>query len=557
MIYSLIKVANQLEYNLYAYASEKLLNYLKAKYPKLAEQLNGFKNKNKYILWLNDRFGENPSKEDHPIEECIPILLRYSSKENSLSEKYKKEEFKKLVENKTKKIYKDLKEIDNMTSEEMKLILLSSDKKKETITLSSDIDVSGDKVGKVGEWNIWLPSSKENSIHIAQYDTDDAGNKEPKTTWCTARINGSNLFYNYIGNASCNFMLFYIIKDNAQKDNNEDFLSVGFFDCKPFLPSPNYGESVDRGNIGLSVERLQNIWGDNYQAIMSMMQKKCDELGGVSPAYPKIIEATKDLEKFKQLTLNNSKTEKAETIASIFINHNVDDSILKYFFEHEDVETRSLVAINIDQQYRTTITPILEKLIHDKSVYVRRAIARNTSNESVMEELIMDEDKTVREIIFEKGSLEHSEGVLIYVAKNIDEYIGYREGSIYTLKKILKPTAFQNLLTELSENDRDYDIKEIIAKFTTDENLLKDLSECNYESVKKAITNNKDADKDVLENVLISMYQDPSNSDSLKEKIRNQLKIMGAYSKDLEDNSKTAKLFKTVNKFYKLASLNN
>ena len=53
------------------------------------------------------------------------------------------------------------------------------------------------------------------------------------------------------------------------------------------------------------------------------------------------------------------------------------------------------------------------------------------------------------------------------------------------------------------------------------------------------------------------MYQDPSNSDSLKEKIRNQLKIMGAYSKDLEDNSKTAKLFKTVNKFYKLASLNN
>ena len=89
MIYDLIKVADRLEYNLYSYASERLLNALKAKYPELQEQLNRFKNKNKYIVWLANRFGEKPTKEDHPITDCIDILFDYLRKEDGLAQKYR------------------------------------------------------------------------------------------------------------------------------------------------------------------------------------------------------------------------------------------------------------------------------------------------------------------------------------------------------------------------------------------------------------------------------------------------------------------------------------
>ena len=137
----------------------------------------------------------------------------------------------------------------------------------------------------------------------------------PKTDWCTARTDGSNLFYNYIGRAGGNFMLFYIIKDNAQ--NDYDYLSVGFEDSEPVLPCGAGGESVNRANKGLSEEKLWQIWRGYYPTIMDMMQKKCDELGGVSPAYPIIKAATTDLNKFKKLIKGNSKKEAEELIVNL------------------------------------------------------------------------------------------------------------------------------------------------------------------------------------------------------------------------------------------------
>ena len=218
MIYDLIKVADRLEYNLYSYASEKLLNALKASYPGLREKLDRFKGKNganKYIVWLANRFGEKPTKEDHPITDCIDILFDYLRKEDGLAQKYRtSQEFRDLVKELTEgKTYKDLKVIENISSDEMRAILTATEKKEEVVPTAANVDISGDKIGKVGEWNIWLPSSRDKSVHIAQFETDDAGNKKPKTTWCTARTDASNLFYNYIGSASGGkSMLFYIIK---------------------------------------------------------------------------------------------------------------------------------------------------------------------------------------------------------------------------------------------------------------------------------------------------------------------------------------------------------
>ena len=52
---------------------------------------------------------------------------------------------------------------------------------------------------------------------IAQQDIPLIDTKEPKTTWCTARTKGSNLFYHYISRGNILAFLFYIIKYNNTK----------------------------------------------------------------------------------------------------------------------------------------------------------------------------------------------------------------------------------------------------------------------------------------------------------------------------------------------------
>ena len=189
-----------------------------AKYPDSEYRLRSLPVK--FISWLWDRFGDNARQEEiHPFEDAIVTVVNFAKADVSISAKWKSnEQFKKAVEEAIpKRRWSTPTDVKTMTADEMETIIGLSQRKKQRFDVQKeDTSFEGDRVGKVGPWNLWMPTTKENSCKIAGYDP---ASLQPKTAWCTARTSGSNLFYNYVGESGKDITLFYIIKDDPKDDN--------------------------------------------------------------------------------------------------------------------------------------------------------------------------------------------------------------------------------------------------------------------------------------------------------------------------------------------------
>ena len=214
-----------------------------AKYPDSEDRLRSLPIK--FVSWLWDRFGDNARQEEiHPFEDAIVTVVSFATADAAIAAKWKSnEQFKKAVEEAFPgRRWTTPTDIRTMTVDEMETIFGLHQRKKQRFDVQKeDRSFEGDKVGKVGTWNLWMPTTRENSCKIAGYDPITL---QPKTTWCTARTSGSNLFYNYIGGSGQDITLFYVIKDNPKSD--DDWLSVGFVNGKPVLKGHYGGLSVNR-----------------------------------------------------------------------------------------------------------------------------------------------------------------------------------------------------------------------------------------------------------------------------------------------------------------------
>lgn len=265
--------------------------------------------------WLEDRYVKNNVSEIHPISEALETLKEYvASKDAILSRIKTDEDFNSnlessgFTEDKLKNILSL--SVDNMVS------ILSKYKYGEKTTIrTSGVEIrEGERVGKVGEWNVWLPQTQETSAKIAGYDDVT---KDPKTTWCTGRTKGSNLFYHYISRGNIISFLFYIIRDNPS--DVRDWLSMGFLGDTDYgldsirpVYSEDGGVTIDRDNKGLSEEDFRQILGKNYSAIFDMMRNKIAELGGENPATKELENYAKNLSLFKKALWDKSKEEKRD-----------------------------------------------------------------------------------------------------------------------------------------------------------------------------------------------------------------------------------------------------
>jgi hypothetical protein len=289
-----------------------------------------------YLSWLNQRYIENKTKSGeivHPIEEALVTLRKFPS----VQDKYKTSaEFKEKVEKagyNEKAGYADISSIQNLTLDDMEKII-SLDTSGLTVRVEGVEIKEEEFLGKFGEWNLWLPHTKETSAKIAGYDED----YEPKTTWCTGRTRGSNAFYNYIGRGDIPAFLFYIIKDNPSDD--EDWLSLGYISqgnrLVPDFTGTNGGLSVNRVNKGLREEDYSRILGDSWNSIKSRIETELERHkiveGGeekyVSPARSLIEAMAKNVEEFKKELKPKSNEEKKDFI-EVIIDSDPSDDVLK------------------------------------------------------------------------------------------------------------------------------------------------------------------------------------------------------------------------------------
>ena len=258
----------------------------------------------KWISWLITRFGESPTRQEtHPFKDAIVTIEKFASKEGAIAQKYRENEaFKNAFDTDERLKGKSPTDPTTLSVDDMIHILNLAARKKQRIEVKK-VDIEQDRVGKFGPWNVWMPTTRDSSVEIAQYDPVTL---EPKTTWCTARTAESNLFYNYAGRG---IILFYLIKDNPSGDN--DWLSVGYVGGKMVFNGDGT-ESVNRANKGLTIKTLQKLLDKYYKEIVAVMDQKVADLGGTHPAQQKFKDAAQNVDAYNDLVRGLSAEESTD-----------------------------------------------------------------------------------------------------------------------------------------------------------------------------------------------------------------------------------------------------
>lgn len=354
--------------------------YLIEKYPEHTDALTQLQPK--WIGWLIARFGESPTREEvHPFEDALVTIEKFARKDAGIGEKYRANaQFREAIDTRfppNSRSWAAPNDITSLTVDDMDLILGLSERKKQTVDVDQEVDIEGDRIGKVGPWNLWVPTTMEKSCKIAGYDPVT---REPKTTWCTARTVGSNLFYHYVGRQNEDIVLFYIIKDEPSANN--DWLSVGYLNGKPVLDGTRGGLSVNRANDGLKPDTLRGILGDAFEPIMASLEAKAAEMKGTHPAKEKVRAAGQDLGLLKKMLKGHSEEENKEFINMIIGLPDISPEVLMFLANTVDMPQLRKLA------YKDKISPEVLDVIVDRATKSPDVIRIASRNENVSPETI-------------------------------------------------------------------------------------------------------------------------------------------------------------------------
>lgn len=366
--------------------------YLIEKYPEHSDTLSLLQPK--WIGWLIARFGEAPAREEvHPIEDTLVTIEKFARKDAGIGEKYRANaQFREAIDTRfppNSRSWAAPNDITSLTVDDMDLILGLSERKKQSVEVSQELDIEGDRIGKVGPWNLWVPTTMEKSCKIAGFDPVT---REPKTTWCTARTVGSNLFYHYVGRQNEDIVLFYIIKDDPSADN--DWLSVGYLNGKPVLDGTRGGLSVNRANDGLNPDTMREILGDAFDPIMSALEAKAVELKGAHPAKEKVRAAGQDLGLLKQMLKGHSEEENKAFINMIMGLSSISPDVIMHLVNIGDMPQLRRLA-NKDDISPEVIDAIIDRAAKSPDVIRTASRHPNVSPETI-ERLANSSDNSLK-----------------------------------------------------------------------------------------------------------------------------------------------------------------
>jgi hypothetical protein len=416
-IRTLLKEFHSTNFNLLAEGPELDRAELIKKFPDKSVDISGLPPK--WIIWLNDRFGVAPKREEtHPFSDALPTVKLFSTKEAAITQKWKSnEQFKKSVFD--DELFSDTGESfspadpTKLTVDQLERLLALSERKKQRFDIDAgSSSVETDRVGKVGRWNIWMPTTRENSCKIAGYDPVTM---KEKTTWCTARMSGSNLFYNYIGRQGSEITLFYIIADDPKLDS--DWLSVGFVNGRPELKGQNGGLSVDRSNKGLTDKSLITILGSDHKQIMQMMVRKNESLGGRHPSRSKVEAAAQSVNALQDLIRGLSEEEEEDLLFVVLDEDKISKEVFTQLVNHKNAKISQRAVENEDIP-----AELLAQLGSHESVNVRRSIARHTKTPAeTLIQLSKDKNQFVRQQVAQNKNVPNE--VFVQFAKDESEEI--------------------------------------------------------------------------------------------------------------------------------------
>ena len=445
--------------------------YLVEKYPDRARDLSSLQPK--WIAWLTARFGESPRiEETHPLEDTIVTVLNFSRKDAAIGEKYRSnEQFRTAIDSQfppDTRSWKSPADPTTMTVDEMETVLALSERKKQRIEVSEDEDVEGDRVGKIGPWNLWMPTTREKSCKIAGYDPVTL---KTKTSWCTARMSGANLFYSYVSKGN---VIFYVIHDNPKSVT--DWVSIGFNGETPVLHGYFGGPSADRDDRSLTPEYLKSILGGYYDEILETLTRKVKQLAGVHPAKSKLSAASQSVEALRDVMRSLSVSES--------------DEMKDFILNRQDVSLDVLLALSRDKNeivsaqavgHSAAPPELVNQAVESTSARVRCYAALSSKiSEDNLDILSNDEDGEVRGCVAQNRKTRTATLIKLSLDKRAEvrSAVASRINDVETIKRLGKDrnasvrrevaqnqNAPVDLLKDLHDNDRVSHVREFAGIF--------------------------------------------------------------------------------------------
>ena len=371
----------------------------------------------RWIVWLADRYLRKKYPVYDSLPDVLPLVSEFESKAKAISEKYLSAV--KSEDNKQFKTAVDLafppesrgwqnpSDATKMSSSDLSLLLSLYRRKKQRYDVDrSDVSWQKDKVGQFGPWSLYFPTSQENSINIAGADPVTL---KPYTTWCTARTDGSNLFYQYVASED---IIFYAIDESKPATDPHSRISLGYTKnhedededrdedrdedktMRLYAGGENGSITVDAKNDGLVMSDLKRIFGEHLAPINDAALRVINRHGEKHPSNKILDDAAKDVTKFKKILSNLSDREAGWMVGCILgkrHGRSPSSEVLAFAARHKIRGARMAAA-------ESSHTPLESLLIlaNDKDLYVLRDLAgnRNTPPE-ILDRLASHESEIV------------------------------------------------------------------------------------------------------------------------------------------------------------------
>jgi len=479
-------------------------------YPEIANSLHNAPPK--AIAWLIARFCENPPiKETHPIEDSISILFDYLNKSNGITQKYmSNNDWKTIVDDRIpieKRKWKLPSAIQFLTVDDMSTLMSLLSLKKQTVD-TSESNIQEDYLGKVGPWNLWLPSTTANSCKIAGYDPKTF---DPYTTWCTARTSGENFFNSYLSYQKDGLFLVYIIRDNASRP--DDWISIAFNtvdkSMSGFIDKTKKKDGswcVNAENLGYSEEDLKEHFFEFYEPIKALLTEKLSTLKE-HPGKEKIKKMSQDINKFRAACRGLSKYTKYDLFKDVImsaVDFRPPDEVIKFIIESSDASDltyngrlaiKEIAAIN-------DLSLEIVQMIFDKQfsqvMQIDEIIAGENNIPDVAKFLI---DRVEKRLMKNKTSSPLTTNVLLNIIDNnvvmvapkllIDIFDVGKDISDNITKNILKRDEcvgeIAQHIIDIIDEQEDADLLSSFCRYCHDENVLENFVETHELNIAKTI----------------------------------------------------------------------
>ena len=460
--------------------------YLAEKYPAHAKEVD--KLQSKWVAWLMDRFGESPSQpESSTFEEALAAISSYAPRDAAMGEKYRTNDWWRGQVDAAfpDKVWSSPADPTAMTVSDMLELVKLSKLKKPRIEVDRSQGFSGDLVGAVGPWEIFEPSSRENSCNIVGINKETG---KPNTDWCTARTDASNLFYNYVA-----LYNMFTLVHQGNVPTRQKWVSIALNDdgTVEYEGVPGEHPTVDGENDLMNEMGLKRMLGAEFDGVMEVLRGRLGVHGGVSPAREKIRDAARDAQSFNHIMQGISKTEATSLKQQGAKVPGSSSDIAQLLADDPEWRVKHMLAQNKDIP-----VDIIEKLSRDDNVEVRQRIAKNEATPPEILARLTKDKEVVQYVVMNPHAPPETLASLADVSF-FDRVLGRTDRDL--LKAIGKnPSTPVKTLQNLAKNS-DYYIRLGVAQNrAAPASLIRQLANDENSSVRTSVAYNKSTDISIV-----------------------------------------------------------